>query len=220
MAYTPHVLFAMLGSWIGDEEEVWECTVRLSADGGGGDTLDPEAYLAQIKTPLQTWFAAATTHISQFATLNTIKVNHVDAAGHYVDPITHLRDYTPPIQGSDVTPWPGKTSLVYTWETGLARGPGHRGRIYPPANNPGGVSAFRCDPTVATRNAQNGAGLLAVLKNTAFAVAGTHGQPVVASKIGGVINNITGCTSDNVYDSQRRRGNRIPTARSAVVAYA
>lgn len=221
MAYTPHVLFAMGGHWLSDPEEIWECTVRLSADGGGGDTLDCDAYLAAIATPLKTWYSAAGTGMVGFANLEWIKANHIGTDGKYVDTgVTHIRDYTPVVSGGGVGVAPGYCTLAYTWETAVARGPGHRGRIYPPNATRALSGQFKVSNADATANSLNGAGLLAVLKNTAAGVAGTHGTPVVASKIGGAIHEITGCSSDNIYDVQRRRKNRIKGTRSAVAAFA
>lgn len=224
MAYTPHVLVAIIGGWSSDDEEVWENTVRLRGDGGGGVALDPEAYLTAIKAPLATWFSAVGTNMSPRAQLKTVKVNHVGADGRYVDPgTTHLRDYLPvvgggaPYTGSNLLP--GKTCLAYTWETDLARGPGHRGRIYPPNTFDTNVSPFRVSNANAAINAANGAGLLAVLKNTGGA-DGARGIPVIASRLAGQITDITAVTSDNIYDVQRRRGNRIPSVRSARVSFA
>ena len=221
MAYTPHVLVAIGGSWVNDTNEVWECTVRLQANGGGGDTLDPDAYLAAIATPLKTWFTTVATHMSNAATLAWVKANHVGADGNYVDPTTtHVHDYSPVGVGGLGQYSPGFCSLAYTWETANARGPGHRGRIYPPnCTWVTDSSAFKVTAADATTNATNGAGLLAVLKNTASA-PGLHGTPVVASKVNGAIIPITGCTSDNVYDVQNRRKNRIKGTRSAIVAFA
>jgi|SRR5664279_691300 len=217
MAYTPHVLFAFGGSWATDSSEVWECTVRLKADGGGGDTLDCAAYLTATATQMSSWFSASDNGMSTAATLRWIKANHIGADGNYADKTTtHVYDYgTPSTGGVLAGSIPGFCSLAYTWETANARGPGHRGRIYPPNNtyNPSS-SVFKVSGTAATANAAAGAQLLNALK--ASSGAGLTATPVIASKVNGAIVNITGCTSDNIYDVQRRRKNRVVGTRSAV----
>lgn len=218
MAYTPHTLFAFGGSWSSNPEEVWECTVRLDGNGGGGVTLDPEAYLASIATPMASWFSASVVTMDALAQLKWLKCNNVNAEGRYTDTTTtHVHDYSPAIAGSTDHKLPGFCSLAYTWETAVARGPGHRGRIYPPNATMTTTGAFTVSDSLRTQNAQAGAQLLNTLKNLS-GPTGTRAIPVVASKIGGAIHAITGCTSDNVFDVQRRRKNRIKGARSAVYA--
>lgn len=220
MAYTPHVLVAFGGSWTDEPSEMWENTVRLLANGGGGDTLDPEAYLTAIATNLKTWFSAAGTSMSSRATLNYVKVNHIGADGTYVDKTTtHLRDYSPVVPGGATQNMAGFISLAYTWETALLRGPGHRGRIYPPNATAPLLTALRTTTGARDAIATAGAGLLAVLKNTPGS-AGTHATPIVASKVGGQVTPITGCTCDDIYDVQRRRKNRVKGTRSGVIAFA
>lgn len=221
MAYTPHVLVAFGGTWTDALSEVWECTVRILADGGGGVTIDPDAYLADVAPQLGTWFSNAPNMMSNNAMLKWVKANHIKADGTYLDPAnTHVYDYGTAHQGGTGNAIPGYCSLAYTWETAAARGPGHRGRIYPPNTVLGATAhTFTVTATQRDANAVAGAGVLAALKNTAGA-NGTKGTPVVASKVNGALVHITGCTSDDVYDVQRRRKNRIKPTRSALVAFA
>jgi len=219
MTYTPHVLVAFGGSWNIAPAEIWECTVRISADGGGGVTINPDAYLADIAPNLSTWFAAAGTNMNSRSTLKWVKANHIGADGLYVDSTTtHVHDYSPAVAGGGALHGLGYISLAYTWETAVARGPAHRGRIYPPNDYGTDAGPFTVSTGNRDTNAANGAGLLAVLKNTAGA-DGAKGTPVVASKIGGAIHPIVGCSSDDAYDVQRRRKDRVPHTRSGVVAF-
>jgi len=221
MSYTPHVLVAFGGSWIADPAEVWECTVRLSADGGGGVTIDPDAYLDYIAVSLPIWFANSDNQMCASALLKFVKANHIGADGLYVDKTTtHVHDFTPGVAGGVGPIGPQFCSRVFTWETAVARGPGHRGRIYPPnATVAVSGSAFRCSVGSRDDAAHAGAGLLALLKNAA-GPNGTKGTPVVASNIGGAIHPITGCSADDIFDVQRRRKNRIKGTRSATVGFA
>lgn len=220
MAYTPHVLVAFGGSWTDTPSEVWECTVRILADGGGGVTIDPDAYLAAIHAPLGAWFSAVGTKMASSATLKWLKANHIGADGKYVDETTtHLYDYPAPPVGGVAQAQPGYCTLAYTWETALLRGPGHRGRIYPPNCVYASATAFTVGASQRDNNAANGVALLTVLKNAA-GENGTKGTPVVASKVNGAVTHIIGCTSDDIMDVQRRRKNRAVGTRSALAALA
>jgi hypothetical protein len=183
-------------------------------------TLDPDGYLADIHGPLGTWFGAVGTKMSSTSNLKWVKANHIGADGLYVDSTTsYTYDYGTPIPGGVAQSMPGFCTLAYTWETGVLRGPGHRGRIYPPNCVYAPATAFTVGASQRDNNAANGAGLLAVLKNTG-GVDGRRGTPCVASKVNGAVTPITGCSSDDVMDVQRRRKNRVKPTRSAVVAFA
>jgi len=216
MAYTPHFLFTFAGRWTNEPGEIWECTTRLRSNAGGGVTLDPEAYLEAIKTPFAEWFVAPTSGMHGQAELQTLKCNAIGADGLYVSKsVTHLTDYAPGFTGGKAGIAPGFCSLAFTWETGILRGPGHRGRIYPP--NPTGTmaSAMRVNAATAEAAALSGRAYLLVLRNAAGA-DGVKGFPVVASKVDGSIHEITGVTVDDILDVQRRRKNAVSGTRSAV----
>jgi hypothetical protein len=218
VAYTDHVLVAFGGSWDNETSEIWESTVRMSADGGGGVTLDPDAWLAAVAAPLFNWFGMGSAGMSSHATLKWLKCNHVGADGKYTDTgITHVHDYSPTTTGGVPQTGPGYCTLAYTWETAVVRGPGHRGRIYPPNATYALATPFRVSSADRNLAAAAGEALLHIFRNSAGA-AGSKGTPVIASKIGGAIHDITGVTCDDVYDVQRRRKNRVKPARSPVVA--
>lgn len=218
MAYTPHTLVAFSGSWLGDTIERWENTVRLSNDGGGGSTLDQAAYMLDIKAALLAWFTAATSWMSNKALIDTLKVNAIGEDGKYASStLTNVTAYTP-TAGAVAPSQDGIMSCCYSWHTANVRGPAHHGRIYPPNPTKSLVTAFRISAADATAHATAGKALLTVLRNSA-GVAGRQGTPVIASKIGGAMNAITGVSSDDVYDVQRRRKNRISPTSSAILAF-
>ena len=218
MAYTPHVLVAFGGTWTGETTELWENTIRLASEGPLGDALDEAAYMEAIATPLATWFNGAN-HMCSQAQLSFLKVNRINALGHYASSTdTNVHDYAAgTVVGASGVRGPQFCTLAYTWETAAKRGPAHRGRIYPPNATYDLVGSFRVSPANAVVNAVAGLDLLTVLHN-AGGGSGLVGFPIVASSIGGVIHPITGVTSDDVYDVQRRRKNRIKPARSAISA--
>ena len=131
---------------------------------------------------------------------------------------THLRDYSPVVAGGSGQFAPAFCSLAFTWETAKLRGPGHRGRIYPP--NPAGTlgTALRVNDSTRDTGAAAGKALLAVLHNASGA-NGTKPSPVVASKVDGSLTPITGCSCDNIVDVQRRRKRSAKGGRSAIIAF-
>lgn len=220
MAYTPHMLVAFGGDWNGILEEVWQCTIRTTSDGGSGSVVAEDAYLSSIQGPLATWFAATGNHMNTLARLKWIKANHVGADGRYLDTgTTHQYTYATPVSGPTAQYALAVTCVVYTFRTAEARGPGHIGRMYPP-NYPAQVSTdpFRIALSPgANGHADAALALLGIIHNAA-GPASTHPVPSVCSRIDGSINKITGVDVDTVVDVQRRRKNRIPGTRTTVRA--
>lgn len=218
--YTPHLLVAFGGGWSDSTTEVWECTLRARVQSGDDPTaFDSDTYLAAVEGPLATWFAAGTSSMAGHATLKWIKCNAILANGKYAKPTTSVFDYgTPPVGGGPSLGMPGFCTLAYTWETGLARGRAHRGRMYPP-NAWTLATAFTVSSTNAASNAAAGAALLHALDN------GASGEPTqelvfgIFSGLDASHHDITAVTSDNIFDVQRRRKNRIPSVRSIETLY-
>jgi hypothetical protein len=156
--------------------------------------------------------------MSTHALLRTLKCNHVGANGRYIDLVTHRHDYATPVAGTGVPNVPGDCSLVYTWVTAIARGPAHHGRIYPPNIGVYMDKTFTVSNATASATATAAKGLLTVLSNPGGAV-GRKGTPIIASKLAGQIQVITGVTVDNTFDVQRRRKNRVSSVRSGIVAF-
>jgi hypothetical protein len=223
MAYSPHTLVAFGGPLTtlspGDQ---WQCGVRvrmLDPDGISwrGGAVDPAAYMAAIQAALLAWFktAAVTTAGSENlgmrndATLAWLKVNNIDAAGHYASNVSHRFDYAAAQTGVIVAnALPPFVTAAVSWLTAIQRGPGHRGRVYLPL---GLASLHNTGQMTVTEQTQcNGTGkrLLDVLKN--FTDTSGTAVPVVASGINGATNTITGIATGNVYDVQRRRKEQIP----------
>lgn len=223
MAYSPHTLVAFGGPLTslspGDE---WQCGVRvrmLDPDGISwrGGAADPAAYMAAIQAPLLTWFkkAASTTAGSEFmglrsdATLAWLKVNNIDTLGHYAQPVANRFDYAAQQQGGTLAAaLPPFVTASISWLTALTRGRGHRGRIYLPLGLATTRNTGQLTVTEQTQCNGTGKGLLDVLKN--FTDTTGTAVPVIASKLNGATNTITGIATGNVYDVQRRRKEQIP----------
>lgn len=221
MPYSPHVLFAMQGTLTDAPGEMWECTMRLQLGAQNGtDTLDIPAWLASIQTPLGAWFSAGASGMAIAARLNTIKANAIKADGTYLHPTnTNTLTYATPKPGTQGGAVPGFCSLCYTWHTSRNRPPGARGRMYPPNFGYLMFSSFTVQSSDLTAAQTAAKGFLTVLANTAASNVALRAVPVIASKVDGSLQPVTGVSVNNVYDVQRRRKNRVQGARTAVVAF-
>lgn len=216
--YTPHYLVAFGGDFVGETGEGWECTLRVT-EASGGDVLDPVAYLAAIKTPLSTWFAAATSKMTVESRLSWIKCNRIGPDGRYSDKAnSHRTDYATPVSGSASSAAPAFISLAYTWETGNARGRAHRGRMYPPSGY-NCSSAMQVSTTDRDAAAAAGKALLAVFANAAGSNVQTKPMPSIYSGLDATVHAITGVSVNSTYDVQRRRKAQVKGTRSAIVAF-
>src|SRR5690242_9263100 len=183
--FPKHALVAFQGDWATADAtgEVWQFGVRVSTGDPHGDWLsDPQAYCAAIATPIATWFGAASTGMVSSARLRTLKVNNINPDGSYADPNTHLHDYGAGVFGAAAPVGDMAMSLAITWESNeVSRGPGARGRIYPPNAGYGMNGAFTVTNASATAAANAGKALLNLLlaQNDA---AGFLVTPVISSR--------------------------------------
>jgi hypothetical protein len=186
MAFTPHTLVAFGGKLTNNTSpDQWQCGVRLAILDPDGISWraglsDPQVYLNALHAPLLTWFqrALVTTAGSEFATLRAdayldwVKVNNIDALGRYADPTTtHRWDYNGTSGGGgSVNIIPPFVTAAVSLTTALARGRGHRGRIYLPFSIPLSTTGYL---TAATQAGCNGTvkALLNVLKAPTYTLS-------------------------------------------------
>lgn len=217
--FPQHVLVEFGGQLIdnGTADEIWACGVRCIDANSGGYTADPDEALNVMHQALAEWFAAPASGMSVRSTLTYLKINNINAAGHYASNETHAYYWGTPVPGGANQAAPAFCSVAMTWETGVTRGLAARGRIYPPnfteAPNGSNISA-------AGRDRVRDAGY-ALLHDV---IAGTTRAgdtedmlvPSVVSGVGaGAHRPIIAVTCDDVYDVQRRRKNQTKSTRSA-----
>lgn len=214
MVWPSHMLVSFGGQWTSGDAigEIWECGIRTVREVDGGFCSDPDNYLSEVHGPLSTWFHGAGT-ASAFAQMKYVKANNINPDGTYQDPVTHVYDYPSAVVGVETQRMDGISSLCYSWTTGISRGLAHRGRIYPP----NGIYALAGAFTVSSSDTD-----LAVTRAKALLDAikqldgGSPMLPAVVSGVrGGAVQPITGVAVGNVYDSQRRRRNRLQETYSA-----
>lgn len=189
----------------GGQAEIWECTLRaVQADVQTQPVSDPVAWLNGIKTPLANWYAAANNLMSNSSTLDYIKANTIGPDGKYVSKtLTNRLDYSPKIAGGATQVFPDVLSVCWSWRTDRQRGPGSKGRIYPP-NMTTGVGAQMSIAT--TQQASHGAAAQRLLHLLEIGNGSTAAaRLVIASSVDASNTPITRIVIGNILDVQRRR---------------
>lgn len=221
MAYTPHTLmeFGGLLSEAGSYGEIWSCGIRCFSINNNAPVTSAnlDAYLDALAPLLLAYWNVPQNGMVTTATLGHLKLNNINAAGRYAEDTTHQHDYAAGLNGPNSQLAPNFCSVVWTWETGIARGRAHRGRMYPPNPSyaPQGGKISGTDRDSAANAAQR------FIHDVCRAIRGTAVEdmlsPHVFSKLDGSHHPITGATVDDVYDVQRRRKNQAHPSRSALV---
>lgn len=217
MAYAPHSRLTVAGSWEGDISEIWEWTLSLCGPTGSGPVTNPDAFLLAAAPIVSAFHSAQGSEISPDAQLLTLKIASIGADGKYVGEAS-IYDYNPSISGGaqDSTN-PGFCCMAITLQSAVLRGPGSRGRFYPPnccfpvqGKQTAGGSVFLVD-------AAHVGPALAAARTMLNALAGTNDcVPVIASRVNGTNSAVTGLSMNDIADTQRRRKNKIKGTRQTV----
>lgn len=221
MAFPNHALIQFGGHLLAQSgtSEIWTCGIRVVRDSSSGGYLaTPQLLATNLAGPLKNWFTSAGSGMHQSASLEFVKVNNIDPAGHYVDSVTHSATITTANGAGALTSLPVFLSLCATLETGVARGDAHRGRIYlPNATKP---CTLGSQISIADRNsaASAVAGLLTAI-NTTVAESPTFRPTLAVVSKKGTWRPIIGVSVNDVYDYQSRRKNRTSGTRSAVTSF-
>jgi hypothetical protein len=190
---------------------------------------------------LSNWFDGADAQISSHAHLDWVKLNYILADGRQRDTDTVVFDVVPAVNGGHVTPsgayW--ISSYALTLRTGISRGRGHAGRIFPPANGePGaysGATGYLLEASASTmalsfgtciRDVRNAMNAALGLEQPPFLNEGVAYDLVVisASQTGDArppqSNEVVSVVCDRVPDIQHRRSNRLARAEGTTVVIA
>jgi hypothetical protein len=223
----PHLRLSWGGTLGVPEAEIWTNTVKWANDQSVVPSRDQLVLgAAAAAVPLKAWMAATTSEIHNTVKLTWIKLNYIEANGLQRDNDTVLFDVVPPQAGSNGLPgalW--IQSCAITLRTGLSRGRGHAGRIYPPmvgknTSIDASTGYFTAAAATAmalafgtcirnTRNAMNAA--MGMVDGAAY-----DAVVISASQTGDArppqSNEIISTVCDRVPDIQHRRTNRLPRA--------
>lgn len=209
MVYAPHTLIAFGGtlaaSFAGGTDDEWQCGIRaVQLDDHSSPIKNPQGYLDAIAPHMATWFAAPANLMSTGATLDWIKVNSIGPDGKYSDPsVVHRHDFTPPIQGGVIPIVPDILSLCWSWRTAKTRGPGSKGRIYPPNNTTGSSPSMGVGGTDRGRHITAAQALMSIISIGDGDLA--EGTAVIASKVNATNTPITEIWIGSIYDVHRTR---------------
>lgn len=207
MSYRPHTVCAF-GGTISNGPEIWETRIALATIDDLPVT-NPAAWMNAFATPLATWFMGANNCISSTAQLAWLKVNNVDEQGRQTNTPTNVHDYSPVATGGGGAPVaPCFVTAAITFKTGKLRPPGAWGRIYPPNFTLASVSGAHLSAGDAQKVRDSGKALLSAIANVDLTVA-----PVLASKVDGSLRGFVEVSADDVWDTQRRRKNRLVRTR-------
>ena len=191
--------------------EHWNTSLAI-ATGGAATPVD-STLLTAVAGAVSTWFVGSGTNdarIESNATLEFIKLNRLDTAGHYMDDAqTHLYP-TPPV-GPEAMIAPPQTSVVVTLRTSQERGLANRGRMYLPPTY--GIMALDSGGRLSTGYAARNASSISTLINginsiyTAWTGAGDFGGrvAVVSKTRSGAWHSVTAVEGGRVVDTVRSR---------------
>lgn len=169
--------------------------------------------LAAVAADVGAWFPKLTgaggVSIINNAQLTSIKLNRIDAAGHYVDSPTMEHTYPSPIAGGFIGSLPPQLSMAATLATAVPRGRGSKGRMYLPPNTTVS-SVVVADGRVSAANAlavATGVKALIDALNATYTLVGRVG---VASNAGaGRFEHVTEVRVGRVIDTIRSRRNKL-----------
>ena len=199
--------------------EIWSNSLRLAADHLGDDPIGVWTWQqlddwlhGELKDEVRAWHVSVGAHIQMGATLQYVKLNYVNMAGHYVDPNTHEHVYSPPATGQYSGPIPpNQVALVVSLVTGLERGYAHRGRFYSPLPAAAVQDDGLISVGIATEVANAAAAFLTAVNDTpGLDNTSSPNVCVMSSRGTGATHVVTGVEVGRVLDTQRRRRADIP----------
>jgi len=205
-------------------EDTWNSTLAIvpSALGELEMPAVDQTTLDAVAADVLAWWNATTYTTGPMANpnayLNGIKLNRLDSAGHYMDPVTREKVYPTRSAGKGANlSLPPQITIAHTLVTAVPRGRGARGRMYlPPQEAAASLnSEGKLTPTSATNCATSLVALINAL-NTTYALIGKVG---VASNAGtGRFEHVTKVQVGRTVDTMRSRRNRHTEDPPAAIA--
>lgn len=203
--FKPHNRISVEGAFPaaqGVTGEIWSFSLA-SDDGHTPQDLGP-----LVQGPIETWFHDPNNMILSTITMTGIRVEAVSADGKVATSFLVNSSVAGGLVQTNSMPWICCMAITLDTADTNPKGTKIRGRFYPPATGWDGRS-LGIGTNLGLNVAQSGARLV-----TALNAAGAN--IVVASQTGGGKNAVvTGCSADNVIDTQRRRKNHAVGVRGA-----
>lgn len=141
MPYPPHYLLSWGGDFTSDPSEVWTNNLRLAVDDNVDlaqhislSTADIQSALADCVTKIKAHMSNSSSGYGANTRLLYVKLNEIDSQGLYKSSTESNSAFQTGslTTGGLSTTMPLTTSLVITFLTSAARGPGSRGRVFVP----------------------------------------------------------------------------------------
>lgn len=223
MAYTPHTLLTFGGTMgSGGDAETWQAGIRLGMAGGApfSPLADLTGYASSITGGLTAaWHTAGGASAAQegfpasWAPMTWFKVANIGADGKYSGATdTHggpnpvITTFANQTGVSTVGGAPPFCTLAVSFHTDAPTKYARHGRIYAPLTVVVASGSSRASNTAVSNAAAWGGVLLTAIAKPVSTGANTGAiRPVVASRHGGEIFQITQIRVGNVIDVQRRR---------------
>lgn len=202
MPYTPHLLVTWSGTLGANEIWTTGCRYRAS-DGSTPDSEGLDTLVEGIAPVSATQFHDGTSGIPGGVQLQYLKANWILANGKYRDPVTHLHEFSPKVNGTAGVFTPDFCTTSIQLATGFKRGRAHVGRMYWPNF---GLAMDGMIPPSVTAVARG----QALVWWDILSASVTGFRPIVASRLDGTVRDVTQWRMGNILDVQRRRKNKEP----------
>lgn len=216
MAYQPHTLVTIGGTLqeVSADDEIWQIGIRGFAPGGvpvsSSKLNDLALYVLRGPTGagggMEGIWSATTGKIATTAKLAWCKAANIGGDGRYT--AEPGKAQITPLAGGTVAQAPSFCCVALSFTTGKTLGKAVRGRVYPPnygaTRDPGAAVAAG----TVTNLKDWAISLLQAFDTTGASDPGVVWNPYVISQ-SGVSNLITGVRVGNVYDTQRRRKDKV-----------
>lgn len=226
MPYTSEHLLCVIGGNVtsGGSLDQWQFGLRvpIAPTFLQGD-IPMETFLNDLEADARAWWLAISPAYAASTSLARVKANVIGQDGLYKNKAkTYAKEFAPVAGTAPQPALPSEVAWCITLVTAVARGLANKGRIYLPAPSSGALgpdgrvelSGYGTPVRNATRD-------LVVNVGNAPGVDGAEGigDVSVMSKVRlGATNKVTGLRTDDVWDTQRRRGNSFVGIKSAISA--
>lgn len=197
------------------DQDEWQIGFKVPVVGITGALTDARqmAFLDDAELDARAWWTTMAQNYGVQTGMTFVKVNLIGQDGRYANTTKTFRKDFPKVVGTSPQTLPADVALVVSLTTGAARGLASKGRVFLPPPSSGRVINGRVDQYTRD-DAGNATALL--IKNLGNAPGLDSGAVVdigdvsVMSKIGvGTTRTVTGVRVGDLFDTQRRRSNRM-----------
>jgi hypothetical protein len=224
MPYTQPFIQCVIGGNVdaGTETDIWQIGLKVTyTEQFISDELNMNKFVNDLKADALKWWASIGTSYSSRTSLSFVKANVIGTDGFYMNKGQSFRLDFPEQPGSfGQQTLPSEVAFVVTLLTPINRGLASKGRVYLPAPGQGTQNELGL---VSDNFATLCRDATAQLIRDVGDVPGIDGPQgigdvaVMSDVRLGATQKVTGVRTDNLWDTQRRRGNKFRGTRSVTV---